>query len=62
LGIAYAKAAEMVDTLHDSGNAGRPPMTGEFGWSGGAILRSKDGYVLAAFSGARATMTSRYLE
>jgi uncharacterized protein GlcG (DUF336 family) len=51
LGIAYAKAAEMADTLKDSGTAGRPPMTGEFGWQGGVIARAKTGYVLAAFSG-----------
>ena len=35
LGIAYAKAAEMADTLKDSGSHVRPPMTGEFGWEGG---------------------------
>jgi hypothetical protein len=41
LGIAYAKAAEMADTLQDSGTAKRPPMTGEFGWQGGVIARAK---------------------
>jgi hypothetical protein len=51
LGIAYAKAAEMADTLKDSGNAGRKPMTGEFGWQGGLIIRGKSGYLIAAFSG-----------
>ena len=51
LGIAYAKAAEMADSLKDSGSAGRPPMTGEFGWQGGVVAKAKTGYVIAAFSG-----------
>jgi hypothetical protein len=51
LAIAYAKAAEMADTLKDSGNAGRPPMIGETGWKGGLIKKCKTGYVIAAFSG-----------
>ena len=51
LAIAYAKAAEMATTLKDSGNAGRPPMTGELGWQGGLIKKGKNGYLLAAFSG-----------
>lgn len=54
LGIAYAKAAEMADTLKDSGSKVRPPMTGEFGWEGGVIVRVKTGYVIAAFSGGKA--------
>ena len=53
LGIAYAKAAEMADTLKDSGTSGRPPMTGEFGWNGGVIVRGKSGYLIAAFSGGK---------
>jgi hypothetical protein len=53
LGIAYAKAAEMADTLQNSGTAARPPMTGEFGWEGGAIARTKTGYAIAAFSGGK---------
>ncbi|MGB2593236.1 MAG: ThuA domain-containing protein [Candidatus Acidiferrum sp.] len=53
LGIAYAKAAEMADTLKDSGSNVRPPMTGEFGWTGGVIVRGKNGYIIAAFSGGR---------
>ncbi|MGC1484072.1 MAG: ThuA domain-containing protein [Candidatus Acidiferrum sp.] len=53
LGIAYAKAAEMADTLKDSGSHLRPPMTGEFGWTGGVIVRGKNGYVIAAFSGGK---------
>jgi len=32
LGIAYTKAAEMADTLKDSGSKVREPMTGEYGW------------------------------
>ena len=53
LGIAYAKAAEMADTLKDSGSKVRPPMTGEFGWNGGVIGRGKTGYWIAAFSGGK---------
>jgi hypothetical protein len=47
IGIAYAKAVEMADTLKDSG------MTGEFGWKGGVIVRGKNGYLIAAFSGGK---------
>ena len=53
LAIAYSKAAEMADTLKNSGSQVRPPMTGEFGWSGGVILRGKTGYLIAAFSGGK---------
>jgi uncharacterized protein len=53
IGIAYAKAVEMADTLKDSGSQVRPPMTGEFGWKGGVIVRGKDGYLIAAFSGGK---------
>ena len=53
LAIAYSKAAEMADTLKDSGSQVRPPMTGEFGWNGGVILRGKAGYLIAAFSGGK---------
>ncbi|MBB6143178.1 hypothetical protein HNQ77_001122 [Silvibacterium bohemicum] len=53
LAIAYAKASEMADTLRDSGSHARPPMTGEFDWTGGVIARSKTGYVIAAFSGGK---------
>jgi hypothetical protein len=52
LAIAYAKAAEMADTLKDSGSGVRPPMKGEFGWRGGVIRKAKTGYIIAAFSGA----------
>jgi hypothetical protein len=51
LAIAYSKAAEMADTLKDSGKAGRPPMTGETGWQGGLIRKGRTGYLIAAFSG-----------
>jgi hypothetical protein len=51
LAIAYTKAAEMAETLKDSGRAGRPPMTGETGWEGGLIRKTANGYALAAFSG-----------
>ncbi len=53
LAIAYAKAAEMADTLKDSGSQVRPAMTGEVGWTGGVIARGKTGYLIAAFSGGK---------
>ena len=53
LGIAYAKSAEMAETLEDSGTAKRPPMTGEFGWQGGVIFKGKSGYIVVAFSGGK---------
>ena len=53
LAIAYAKAAEMADTLRDSGSGVRSPMTGEFGWKGGVIGRVKSGYWIVAFSGGK---------
>jgi hypothetical protein len=53
LGIAYTKAAEMADTHQDSGSHVRPPMTGEYGWNGGVIVRGKKGYLIAAFSGGK---------
>jgi hypothetical protein len=53
LAIAYAKAAEMADTLRDSGSKVRSPMTGEFGWNGGVIARGRTGYLIAAFSGGK---------
>ncbi len=52
LAIAYSKAAEMADTLKDSGSGTRPPLKGEYGWQGGLIAKVDSGYVLAAFSGA----------
>ncbi len=51
--IAYSKAAEMADTLKDSGSQVRAPMTGEFGWSGGVIVKGNTGYLIAAFSGGK---------
>ncbi len=53
LGIAYAKSAEMADTLENSGTAKRLPMTGEFGWQGGVVARVKTGYAIVAFSGGK---------
>lgn len=53
LGIAYAKSAEMADTLKDSGTVKRPPMTGEFGWQGGVVDAVKAGHVIVAFSGGK---------
>jgi hypothetical protein len=43
----------MAETLENSGTAKRPPMTGEFGWQGGVIQRTKTGYVIVAFSGGK---------
>jgi len=51
LGIAYSKAAEMADTLKNSGTSGRAPMTGEYGWEGGVVATGKAGILIAAFSG-----------
>jgi hypothetical protein len=53
LAIAYAKAAEAADSLKPSGSAGRPLMTGEYGWSGSVIRKAKNGYWIAAFSGGK---------
>ena len=53
LGIAYAKSAEMADTLANSGTVKRPPMTGEFGWQGGAIAEAGGGHIIVAFSGGK---------
>jgi hypothetical protein len=53
LGIAYAKSAEMADTLENSGTAKRPPMTGEFGWQGGIIAQVKSGHIIVSFSGGK---------
>ncbi len=51
LAIAYTKAAEMADTLRDSGSLGRPKMKGENGWQGGVVTKGKTGVLIAAFSG-----------
>lgn len=53
LGIAYAKASEMADTLQNSGTSGRPPLIGEFGWQGGVVARGETGYIIVAFSGGK---------
>lgn len=53
LGIAYAKASEMAETLKDSGTSGKAPMTGEFGWQGGVIGHGKTGHIIVAFSGGK---------
>ncbi len=53
LAVAYSKASEMADTLKNSGSHVRPPLTGEFGWNGGAIARGKHGYLVASFSGGK---------
>jgi hypothetical protein len=53
LGIAYAKSAEMADTLVNSGTSKRPPMTGEFGWQGGVVEKVKGGYAIVSFSGGK---------
>ncbi len=51
LGIACTKAAEMADTLRNSGSGVRPPKTGEYGWGGGVVKKFKRGVLLASFSG-----------
>jgi hypothetical protein len=51
LGIAYSKAAEMADTLKDSGSKVRPAMTGEYGWQGGLVTKGVTGILIVAFSG-----------
>jgi len=38
------QAAEMADTLKDSGSHVRPPKTGEYGWQGGVVTRGKTGF------------------
>ncbi len=53
LAIVYTKAAEMADTLKDSGSGVRPTKKGENGWKGGVIRKVPGGYVLAAFSGGK---------
>ena len=53
LGIAYAKAAEMANTLQNSGTSGKPPLTGEFGWQGGVVAKVPGGYLIVSFSGGR---------
>lgn len=55
LAIVYAKAAEMADTLKDSGTSTpeRAVKRGENGWKGGVIRKVPGGYVLAAFSGGK---------
>ena len=53
LAIVYSKIAEMADTLKDSGSGARPPMTGEFGWQGGVIARTRNGFIIVAFSGGK---------
>jgi len=52
IGIAYSKAAEMADTKVNSGSNVRPPFQGEYGFQGGSIRKTADGYLLAVFSGA----------
>jgi len=54
LAIAYSKAAEMADTLENSGGGKRAPLTGEFGWQGGVIGAVKSGHVIVSFSGGKA--------
>jgi len=53
LGIAYAKASEMARTAKDSGTSGLTPMTGEFGWQGGVVLKTEKGFLIVAFSGGK---------
>ncbi len=50
--IAYSKASEMAVTLKDSGDSTRKTIDGELGYQGGAIVKVKYGFLVAAFSGA----------
>ena len=52
IGVAYAKACEMMDTHQNSGSKTRPILIGELGYKGGKIIEHEGGYVVAAFSGA----------
>ena len=52
IGIAYSKAAEMADTLQNSGTKTRPSYQGEFGYGGGLIAQSQAGSILSVFSGS----------
>jgi hypothetical protein len=49
--VPKERASGMAGTLKNSGSGARPPVTGEFGWSGGALIRGKKGYWIAAFNG-----------
>jgi hypothetical protein len=53
LAFAYQKASEMANTLKNSGTKPYTPMKGELGWEGGVIVRGKNGYLIAAFSGGK---------
>jgi hypothetical protein len=53
LASAYTKAAEMADTLKESGSGAPPPMRGELGYQGGAIAKGKSGPWVAALSGGK---------
>lgn len=52
IAVAHSKAAEMAETLTNSGSKVREPKTGEFGYIGGVIKKIDTGYLLATFSGA----------
>lgn len=52
LAVASSKAAEMAETLKNSGGKTREPKNGELGYIGGVIKKVDSGYILATFSGA----------
>lgn len=52
IAVAHSKAAEMAETLINSGSKVREPKLGEFGYIGGVIKKIDTGYLLATFSGA----------
>lgn len=52
IAVAHSKAAEMAETLTNSGSKVREPKAGEFGYIGGVIKKIDSGYLLATFSGA----------
>lgn len=52
IAVAHSKAAEMAETLINSGSNIRETKMGEFGYIGGVIKKIDSGYLLATFSGA----------
>lgn len=51
LAVVWAKVAQMVSILADSGLGTRALKFGENGFRGGLIIRFNEGYFLTAFSG-----------
>ena len=49
--VVFAKLAEMVYSLMNSGESKEPPQKGTFGWPGGVCVVKDSVYLFAAFSG-----------